>query len=408
MSTESLREQGPPLGYIVVKEEIKARPTTKSGGGNEEPADAVDLRFDFYDIPPSDLPQLDDHVGDEGSIIPAFPLKLLNEVPAPDKVGLQHSSASDISWGLSALGADICPYDGTGVKVAILDSGIERNHDALKGKNVVCRNFTNGADEDTDGHGTHCAATIFGDPVQGARVGVAPGISAAIVGKVASGGVQSSSWNLLQAIRWAVDEGANIISMSVGFDFAAYFETLRLQYPNRHETMLLSELLDAYSKTVQMIENVVKDTQKAERPPLIVAAVGNESDRELQPPRLINPLPPSNSEGVLSVGSVGRTSAGLLVSNFSNRGPALVAPGVDVVSAGLDNGLACRSGTSVATPHVAGVAALWGQYVIEDRGSFKRDVVSSHLIARATRSPLSPDTRLSDVGSGLPTCPKPS
>jgi hypothetical protein len=102
---------------------------------------------------------------------------------------------------------------------------------------------------------------------------------------------------------------------------------------------------------------------------LFVAASGNESHRDQRDDYSIAVAPPAAAEGVFSVGALERTEErDLRVASYSNTGVLLCAPGSDVLSADREGGLACMDGTSMAAPHVAGVAALWAQKLMQGRG----------------------------------------
>jgi subtilisin family serine protease len=133
------------------------------------------------------------------------------------------------AWGLRALGVDPKILDGGGVTVAVIDTGIMRSHPAfahIPQEAIVEVDFTvkpGGVQQvsgDSDGHGTHCAATICGGVVDGIRIGVAPKIDKLLVAK-AIGGTRGSA-ALLDAMNWAVANDADVISMSLGFDFVGY------------------------------------------------------------------------------------------------------------------------------------------------------------------------------------------
>src|SRR5262245_48154406 len=82
-------------------------------------------------------------------------------------------AVNETAWGISAIRADRSRHDGSGVKVAILDSGIDGSHPAFAGVNLNIRDFTGEGNADVIGHGTHCAGTVFGRDVNGMRIGVA-------------------------------------------------------------------------------------------------------------------------------------------------------------------------------------------------------------------------------------------
>lgn len=131
---------------------------------------------------------------------------------------------------------------------------------------------------------------------------------------------------------------------------------------------------------------------------LLVAATGNESER---PGYTIDVTPPAASEHVLKVGAVGMANGALTIARFSNTGPDLVAPGVDIVSAGRNGGLTSMSGTSMATLHVAGVAALWSERLRAANGQlFFRDLL---VDLPGAVQPL--NASRADVGRGLLRAP---
>jgi subtilisin family serine protease len=231
-------------------------------------------------------------------------------------------------------------YEGRGVFVAVLDTGVDATHPDLSAAVVRSRNFTTGLEVDEVGHGTHVASIIAGSgAAEGGRYrGVAPAASL-LSGKVCEVfGCQESS--IIAGMQWAViEEGARLVNLSLGgFD----------------------------TPDVDPVEAAV-NALSAEFGALFVVAAGN-----------IGPSPyslasPASADLSLAVGAVDRAGD---VAELSSRGlrlgdhavkPDLAAPGVDIVAAraaGTELGppvgdaYVALSGTSMAAPHVAGAAAL--------------------------------------------------
>src|SRR5689334_23794949 len=146
---------------------------------------------------------------------PVMPVVLV----APKSVAADAAAAAASPiWGVDAVGASASPYSGAGVTVAILDTGIDAGHEAFRGKSIVQKDFTGQGDGDQNGHGTHCAGTVFGSEVGGVRIGVAPGVAKALIGKVLDAQGSGSTEQILDGVLWAVREGANVVSMSIGLD----------------------------------------------------------------------------------------------------------------------------------------------------------------------------------------------
>lgn len=221
-------------------------------------------------------------------------------------------------WGVVALKApDAWPRTkGRGVTVCVLDTGAP-NHPDLTVK--AQRDFTGSrsGSADRQGHGTHTAGTIC---AAGKLPGMAPEatlITAKVLDDGGSGGVDG----IAAGIRWAVDQGAGVLSLSLGGPARDSFIPPALDY--------------AESKGV-----------------IVIAAAGNEGPREGTV---------GFPGGYAKVIAVAAVDAGLIVARFSSRGPAVfvAGPGVAVKSTYLNGQYATMDGTSMATPHVAGLACLW-------------------------------------------------
>ncbi|MFI1093354.1 S8 family peptidase [Streptomyces sp. NPDC020917] len=228
-------------------------------------------------------------------------------------------------------------YDGKGTKVAVLDTGVDAEHPDLVNRVAESKNFTDSdSTDDRHGHGTHTASTVGGSGAasDGREKGVAPGTSL-LIGKVLNdSGSGDSSW-IIAGMQWAVDQGADVVSMSLGNP----------------------EIGDCTDPLAEAAKQLSQNTHT-----LFVVAAGNAgSGTETV-------SSPGCAPGVLTVGAVGPDDS---TAWFSSRGPVAVthtlkpeiaAPGVDILAAKAGGrgiyAYQTMSGTSMATPHVAGAAAI--------------------------------------------------
>jgi subtilisin family serine protease len=312
-------------------------------------------------------------------------------------------TANSVTWGVQAVGATASSFNGDGITVALLDTGIDPNHAAFAGVELVRRNFTTEGSDDTNGHGTHCAGTLFGRDVEGMRIGVASGARRALVGKVLGAGGGSSA-TLAQAIQWAVDAGASVISMSLGIDFPGFVDLL-VNEEGLEIAPATSIALEQYRANINLFNALVGAIDALGQfgnGAIVVAASGNESNR---PAFEIAAGPPAAGTGVIAVGALQEGANGLSVASFSNTQVDVAGPGVGVISARPGGGLRSLDGTSMATPHVAGVAALWAQRQLAMTGRIEGATLMAQLVASGVRVPLDPATAEDDVGTGIAQAP---
>ncbi|MDB5101007.1 MAG: peptidase [Cyanobacteria bacterium RYN_339] len=223
------------------------------------------------------------------------------------------------------------------VKIAVIDTGVDENHPDLRGQVAGSEGLVGlraklgfGSARDDNGHGTHCAGVVAASGAQGVS-GIAPGCKL-LVCKVLDNQGNGATSQIARGIGWAVDHGADVISLSMGGEDDA------------------RAVRDAVARAIS-------------RGVVVVAAMGNEG-KEVR-------NFPAAYPGVIAVGATSSTDK---VASFSTRGPwiSVCAPGVGILSTtptygvtlnnpeagGIDPVYGKLSGTSMATPLVAGIAAL--------------------------------------------------
>ncbi|WP_246018785.1 S8 family serine peptidase [Saccharothrix australiensis] len=272
-------------------------------------------------------------------------------------------------------------YTGQGVKVAVLDGGVDGAHPDLAGQEVAERNFTEDPDAtDLDGHGTHVAATIASRHAK--YRGVAPDAKL-LDGKVCSRGGCRESW-ILDGLQWAADQGADVVNLSLG---------------------------GTDTPEVDPVEEAV-NRLSAKTGALFVVAAGNSGSR----PGTVSS--PSTADAALAVGAVGRDER---IAPFSSRGPRagdggvkpdVTAPGVDIAAAKASKGNigtpvdethVALSGTSMASPHVAGAAALLAQQHPDWTGAQLKAALVASAKPNPDLGPLDQGTGRVDLAKAITT-----
>lgn len=293
----------------------------------------------------------------------------------PEEIPTSDDNHDDATWGIRLTETLQSPYTGAGVKVAVLDTGFDIHHPDFEGREITAVSFVpDEAINDLHGHGTHCTGIACGPSTpQGKRYGVATQAHI-YVGKVLGNqGSGAQSW-ILNGMEWAAKNGCKVISMSLG------------------SPVLEGESYDiAYERAARFA--LSKGT-------LVVAAAGNESQRSKN---RFNPVAsPADCPSILAVAAI---DSELQIGDFSNRAinPGglvdICAPGVSVYSSWpMPTRYRTISGTSMATPHVAGISAL----LFEKYPDATPEMIESELRKNARTLPLPTE----DVGEGLVIAPE--
>lgn len=246
----------------------------------------------------------------------------------PEVMMLASQLAESRDWGHTTLDLERCQTfaDGDGVKVAILDTGVDSGHPDLKDRVILNRDFTGSSSgaSDVQGHGTHCAGIVAASAQGEGLIGAAPRASI-LNGKVLGDNGSGSSSGIAAGVRWATEQRADIISMSLGGPSP--------------DAATRSAIQAAVAQGI-----------------LVVCAAGNSGPREGTVGY------PGGYDESICVGAIDQS---LNAANFSSRGAALdiATPGVSILSTYPGGRYARLSGTSMATPYVAGCLALYLSYL---------------------------------------------
>lgn len=265
-----------------------------------------------------------------------------------------------LPWGVDRIDADAAWTTSTasGVKVAIIDTGIDRDHPDLKTNIAGGINTVNPrkSAEDDNGHGTHVAGTIAGIDNEIGVIGVGPSASLYAVKAFGSSGFAYTS-DIIEGIQWCVNNQMDVINMSFG---------------SSGDTQALHDAI-----TAAFNAGIV-----------LVAAAGNNG-----PGDNTVSYPAKYSEVI----AVAAADSGNNIASFSSRGPEvdISAPGVDILSTLKGDTYATWSGTSMAAPHVVGAVAL----VLEDNPTLTPSQVMEMI--KNTAEPLPNVTDSNAKGAGL-------
>jgi len=284
----------------------------------------------------------------------------LTETEAPTLEAEEEVLVAGNTWGLIRCRVPTSPRSGVGIRVAVLDTGFDLGHPDFVGRAFITSTFVGQPVQDLHGHGTHTAGTATGPK---APAGTTPRYGIAyrapiVIGKVLANSGVSVGASVIAGMNWAIALRCPVISMSLGAQ---------------------TGVQPAYTAA---------GAAALARGLLIIAAAGNSAAATGAP---------ANSPTIFSVASLDPT---LVPSSFSNFGKVeITGPGRDVFSSfPRPRRYAVLSGTSMATPHVAGCAALWAETSAALRGM----LLWRRLQATARHLPF-PTSR---VGAGLVQAPQ--
>lgn len=255
------------------------------------------------------------------------------------------------TWGLERIGAprvwEELGARGDGVRIGLLDTGVDPAHPDLEGKVSAFAEFDgqgnrlpNAQPRDSDRHGTHVAGTLVGGEASGQAVGVAPGATLAVA-LVLDGAAGGSDAQVLAGFDWVLEEGVDVINLSLGA------VTLGPEAPGTYSRAFLT----AHRQGVPVVAAVGNEGSGTSGSPgndLFAFSVGALDERDVV----------AGFSGGLTLVLVNSDLVDERLLPLPYRKPEVSAPGVAVRSAVTGGGYAHLSGTSMSTPHVAGTCAL--------------------------------------------------
>lgn len=292
---------------------------------------------------------------------PTQAIKGLINNPNVKYIAADHKKEATLHIGAPTISAPTAwsyGYTGNGIKVAVIDSGIDSSHPALAGRIVGWYDTINGQSQpyDDNGHGTHCAGIVGSH--DSTYTGVAPDVDLMGV-KVLDAGGSGYDSDIIAGIEWAVNNGADVISMSIGGKpFAAPAnDPVCVALVNAWNQGVISAV--AAGNSGPRPKSI--DSPGIE-PTIITVAATDDQDTTNW-----------TDDDIARFSSVGPTK-------YGDAKPDLAAPGAAIVSCDANTtGWVSYSGTSMATPHVAGAIAL----ILEANPTWTPDQVKAALMNTA-------------------------
>jgi subtilisin family serine protease len=360
------------LGVAVVSVEPQQAASISTAAASDQRIIAIEPERVLYAIGDPAPLSLDYLKGYRDAVTHIHELAEAGPTESQAEGAAQFGDSPTFTWGLEATKVSASGRSGHGIRVAVLDTGLDLTHPDFAGRNITPQSFVPGEPAmDGHGHGTHCIGTSCGpaNPPTGRRYGIAADAEI-FAGKVLSNQGSGTDTNILAGMSWAIANGCRVISMSLG----ANIRTVSTAYETVGRRALAAGTL-------------------------IVAAAGNNASRRLGNPGFVGV--PANSPSIMAVAAV---DSQMGIADFSARSNPraggqvdIAAPGVAVYSTWpMPTRYNTISGTSMATPHVAGIAALWSEAT---------GATGAALWADVSKAALRLSIPSVDVGVGLVQAP---